>query len=94
METHENRVARRSRVLKDGKIVALNYCSVVNCRVRDISATGAKIQISSQTEVPDQFRLMMPGDNSIREAKVMWRRGDYLGAMFTSGARQAPPRKW
>ena len=94
MTTQENRVARRSRVLKDGKIVSLNYCSVMDCGVRDISATGAKIKISDQAAVPNEFRLMMPGDNTIREARLVWRRGEYAGVTFTGSVRPAPPRKW
>ncbi len=94
MNTIESRAAQRLRVLKAGKAVTMNYQSVVDCGVRDISATGAKLTCAHQSSVPDEFRLMMPGDNTIREAKVVWRKGEYLGVLFTSSARPAPPRKW
>ena len=90
----ENRIDRRSRVLKDGKIVTLNNQSVVDCCVRDWSQNGARIRCAHQAAVPNDFRLMMPGDNTIRDARVVWRRDDYLGIVFTSEACKAPPRKW
>ena len=94
MELEEKRIARRNRVLKDGKIVTMNNWSVVDCCVRDWSATGARIRCFDQAAVPNEFRLLLPFDNSIREARVVWRRDDYLGIIFTSQPRMAPPRKW
>ena len=94
MATEDKRIARRTRVLKDGKIVTMNNWSVIDCCVRDWSATGARIRCADQAAVPNEFRLMMPFDNSIREARVVWRREDLLGVVFTSSARTAPPRKW
>ncbi len=90
----ENRIAQRSRVLKDGKIVTLDFQSVIDCCVRDISATGARIKCLHAAKVPGEFRLMMPGDNTIRDARVVWRREALLGIIFTGSARPAPPRKW
>lgn len=94
MNTPENRVAQRSRVLKAGKIVTGNFQSVIDCCVRDISATGARIRCPNAAAVPDEFRLMMPGDNTIRGARVVWRREELLGVTFTGDPRPAPPRKW
>ena len=90
----ENRIDRRSRVLKNGKIVTLNNQSVVDCCVGDWSKSGARIRCAHQAAVPNNFRLMMPGDSTIRDARVVWRHDDYLGIVFTSEACRAPPRKW
>ena len=94
MTTVDKRAARRSRVLKDGKIVSMNYGSVVDCCVRDISATGARIRCGNQNVVPDEFQLLIQSDNWIRPARVVWHRGDQLGLQFTGEAKRAPPRKW
>ncbi len=94
MNTIDNRVAQRLKVLKDGKIVTGAFQSVIDCCVRDISATGAKIKCLHAAAVPNEFRLMMPGDNTIRDARVVWRREEELGVLFTSSPRTAPPRKW
>lgn len=94
MTTEDKRVARRSRVLKDGKIVSMNYGSVVDCCVRDISATGARIRCNDQNAVPNEFQLLIQSDNWIRPARVVWQHGDMLGLEFTGEAKRAPPRKW
>lgn len=94
MTTEDKRVAPRSRILKDGKIVSMNYGSVVDCSVRDLSATGALIRCNNQNAMPDEFQLLIQSDNWIRSVKVMWRRNDLAGLQFTGEARRAPPRKW
>ncbi len=90
----EKRKSVRRRVLKDGKIVMLNNWSVIDCCVRDISGTGARIRCADPQAVPEEFRLLIASDHTIRTAKVMWRRGEHCGVMFTGPPRPAPPRKW
>jgi hypothetical protein len=94
MTTEDKRAARRSRVLKDGKIVSNSLGSVVDCSVRDLSATGARIRCHDQKAVPDEFQLLVQSDNWIRPAKVVWRHNDLTGVQFTGEAKRAPPRKW
>ena len=94
MDGVEKRRAVRRRVLKNGKIVMLNNWSVVDCCVRDMSDTGARIRCQDQAAVPNEFRLLIPHDNTIRNARVVWRRDDLCGVHFTSPAQPPPPRKW
>lgn len=89
-----HRIARRQRVLKDGKIVFNANSSVVDCTIRDMSEIGARIICRDQLAVPGDCRLVTLSDNQIRDVKVMWRRGDQLGLRFTGKALRAPPRKW
>lgn len=81
------------RVLKGAKIVSMNQWSVVDCTVRDMSETGAKLICGDQVSVANEFRFLLPSDNTIRTAKVVWRRGDQLGIEFTSEKTRAPVRK-
>lgn len=94
MDISDNRRAARHRVLKDGKIVLMNNWSVVDCCVRDISETGARIRCQDPAAVPNEFRLLIPRDNTIRAARVIWRREDHCGIHFTGPPKSAPPRKW
>ncbi len=94
MLAEEKRNLRRPRVLKDGKIVSMNLGSVVDCSVRDVSATGARIRCKNQSAIPDEFELLVQSDDWIRPVKVAWRRNDEAGLHFTGEARRAPPRKW
>ena len=94
MAYDDKRSARRMRVLKDGKIVTMNNLSVIDCTVRDLSDTGARLRCQDQRAVPDEFRLLFPHERSIRPAKVVWRTHDQVGITFTGPAKPAPPRKW
>jgi PilZ domain len=94
IDIKDKRQSVRHRVLKDGKIVMLNNWSVIDCCIRDISETGARIRCSDAASVPDEFRLLIPSDNTIRNAKVVWRRSDQCGVLFTGPPRPPPPRKW
>lgn len=94
MDNVDKRRSIRHRVLKDGKIVLLNNWSVVDCCVRDMSEDGARIRCQDPASVPDEFRLLIPRDNTIRNVRVAWRRKDECGLLFTGPPRVAPPRKW
>lgn len=94
MDVFNGRQSVRHRVLKDGKIIMLNNWSVVDCCVRDISEMGARIRCSDPGAVPNEFRLLIPSDSTIRDARVVWRREEYCGIVFTGPAKAPPPRKW
>jgi hypothetical protein len=94
MTGEEKRTTRRPRVLKDGKIVSMSLGSVVDCSVRDVSATGARIRCKSQNAIPDDFELLIQSDNTIRPVRSGGRRNDGAGLVFTGEARRAPPRRW
>jgi PilZ domain len=88
------RIADRSRVLKGAKIVSMNNWSVVDCQVRDLSETGARLIVGDQTAVPNAFYFLLTADNTIRDAKVVWRKELSIGIHFTSEPRRAPARKF
>jgi hypothetical protein len=94
MSVSDGRAAKRLRVLKAAKIWLPGTHSIVDCTVRDVSDTGAKVLCGEPALVPDEFRLVIIQDNTIRDVKVMWRKTDSLGVNFTSPATRAPPRKW
>ncbi|MBM3520463.1 MAG: PilZ domain-containing protein [Alphaproteobacteria bacterium] len=93
-ERSEARNTRRQRVLKGAKIVFNHSSSVIDCAVRDLSATGAKLVCSDQMAVPAEFSLVTPMDNEMRKARVIWRRDGLIGVEFVGEPRRAPPRKW
>lgn len=95
VESNENkRVAKRMRVLKSAKLISMNNWSLVDCTIRDISETGARIVCGDQMAVANEFRFLVPSDNTICNAKVVWRRGELLGIEFTSAKTRAPIRKF
>jgi PilZ domain len=94
MADAESRVAKRLRVLKSAKIIFNFNSSVIDCQVRDMSATGARIVTGNADLLPDAVRFLLTQDNVIRDANVVWRRGELVGLHFTSDAVRAPPRKF
>ena len=77
----ENRQTPRQRTFKGGKISREGF-SVLDCVVRNISATGACVEVVSQKSVPDEFELVVTKDNSIRRCRVVWRAGNRIGVQF------------
>jgi len=50
------------------------------CTVRDISNTGACLQLQTIANVPDRFDLLRDGNAYV--CKVMWRANDCFGVRF------------
>jgi PilZ domain len=94
MTESESRIAKRQKVLKSAKIIFNRNQSVVDCTVRDFSATGAKLLTPNAGMVPEEVRLLLTQDNTIRDARVVWRKSDMLGVHFVSDAIRAPARKF
>ena len=90
----DSRASLRQRVLKAGKILFNNQAAVINCRIQNISETGAKLVCADQQAVPEEFEFVTVSDNEIRSARVMWRKADLIGIDFTSPPRRAPARNW
>jgi PilZ domain len=93
MTETNNRISNRARVLKGAKIISFNHMLVLDCTVRDLSVTGAKLMCADPLSVANTFRLMLPAENSIQDARVVWRREGMLGIEFTSEKTKAPMRK-
>lgn len=93
--SEENRRrARRLRVLKQGKILLPNGMTVIDCTVRDLSETGARLVCGDSGAIPRTFRLVFPADRSMREAEAVWRRPGQIGVRFLSDVTKAPLLKW
>jgi 2-succinyl-5-enolpyruvyl-6-hydroxy-3-cyclohexene-1-carboxylate synthase len=91
-ETTE-RTAKRQRVLKSAKIV-LDDWRALDCTLRDVSETGAKIIVSSTGNIPEKFRLFFASDNTIRDVKIAWKQHNMLGVHFSSDAKSCALRKF
>ena len=88
----EKRIAPRHSLFQDGKVVTMK--SVVDCHVKNISDSGACIKCHDQAGVPVNFRLLIAAGDTIRDARVVWRRGDFLGLQFVAAEMKAPTRRW
>lgn len=77
----ENRHTPRRTTLKGGRIVFNAGRSTIDCKVRNLSSKGAKLQVSSVVGVPDTFDLLLEG-TSRQPCRVVWRTLKELGVEF------------
>jgi PilZ domain len=90
MSNHtDRRAALRRRTLKGAQIVFNNRRNVIDCTVRNISATGALLALPNTTGVPDQFALYM--ESGRRLARVVWKSDRTVGVVWSTDAGQACP---
>ena len=78
---NDNRQSPRRRILRSGRIVFNNGRSTIDATVRNLSARGAKLQVSSVVGIPDTFDLLLEG-NSRQPCRVVWRTLKELGVEF------------
>jgi hypothetical protein len=76
----DQRTAPRYRVL--GHVQIIDQGSTINCVVRDLSDTGAKLGVSSQAKLPPEFDLWFVQRKLKLRVRLQWRRGDYAGVAF------------
>src|ERR1700721_3677039 len=74
----EHRIATRNRVLKGGTIEFGG--GAIDCTVRNISATGAALDIASPLGIPVQFTLVTDGNHL--PCRVVWRKEKRIGVTF------------
>jgi hypothetical protein len=77
---NEHRIAPRRRVLKAGSIVFGG--GAIDCTVRNLSETGAALEVVTPLFIPDRFTLVVPSDQLKRPCHVAWRRDRRIGVAF------------
>jgi len=77
----EKRGAPRRRTLKAGKIVLSDW-TTIDCRIRDLSDTGAKLELGGITKLPTTFRLQIISDNKLIPCTLVSQRGLPVGVEF------------
>jgi PilZ domain len=77
---NDHRIAPRHRTLKAGTIEFSG--TKIDCLIRNISATGAALEIRSPLWFPDVFRLVTTSDGNDRLSRVVWRNDRRIGVVF------------
>jgi PAS domain len=76
----DKRRAKRRVVRKTGRIQARGISEV--CTVRDISVSGASLDVVNAARVPNHFTLVMEMESAARSCAVVWRKERQLGVEF------------
>jgi diguanylate cyclase (GGDEF)-like protein len=81
VRTSDRRNEARKRVLKRGQILVPSL-GVIDCRVRNVSLTGAGLRLDAPFAPPPEFDLLITGDGTRRSVRVLWQIGADLGVEF------------
>ena len=76
----ETRIAPRHRVLKPATIDFGR--GTIDCTVRDLSITGAALEVPNQIGIPANFTLVVSGDGLRLPCHVVWRKEYRIGVAF------------
>ena len=79
----EHRSATRVRAVLKGEIRYDNGLRSTSCVIRDLSATGARLELPGDLALPDHFDLHIEKKNQTRPAVMKRKRGVEVGIAFT-----------
>lgn len=86
----ESRHEHRRRTLKRGRVL-LSSSTTLDCVIRDLTETGARLQFSAPTILPREFLLLNVTENTVRPARLVWQKAESAGISF-SGPAEPPHR--
>ena len=78
----ERKTGQRRRTLKPAKIVFDRRNCVIDCMVRNVSASGACLVLPSTVGVPDRFDLVVATETYPRHCRVAWKDDTRVGVTF------------
>jgi hypothetical protein len=76
----EKRAAFRKRVLKTAQIILSDKAPKLDCAVRNLSNTGACLQLSTTYGIPMNFDIVLDGVR--RPCRAVWRTDTKMGVAF------------
>jgi hypothetical protein len=87
-----HRLSPRQRSLLRGIVYFAGNPCAVDCLVRDISATGARIEFTTPpAAVTNSLELQIPLKAQRHHCRVAWRTGREVGVAFAEASTSAPP---
>jgi PilZ domain len=78
----DKRHTSRHRTLKGAKIVFKDGAFTYDCTVKNLSAVGALLLVSSTGGIPNQFQLVLDDHSPPHKCEVAWRSANRLGVTF------------
>lgn len=77
----ESRIAPRKRILKSGTI-DLGAGGTIACAVKNLSETGAALEVSTPLFIPERFKLVIDTEHIDRPCEIVWRKEKRIGIAF------------
>lgn len=76
----DKRKLRRTRVLKAAMISFGG--SAISCTVRNLTKSGAMLDVASPLGVPREFALVISSDDIRHECRIVWIKEQRIGVSF------------
>ena len=81
-EFKERRMSQRFPTRLEARIVPNGDAPPLECVVRDLSETGARLVLCESGELPLEFDLEIPDEGARAPVRVVWTNGREVGAKF------------
>jgi hypothetical protein len=78
----DRRDSSRQRCLLHGRLEFDSRKLSLNCNIRNLTATGARLQFGAAFALPYEFILVIESQNRTLRARLMWSIGIECGVMF------------
>jgi hypothetical protein len=89
---HNNRAPSRLKSGIDGKVIAPSSSLWADCRILDMSESGAVVAAIVPDPAPERLYLWQASTSVLFECNVIWQRSGTLGLRFTDPLARAPTR--
>lgn len=90
--SREMRSEPRRRILKAGVVeFGSQAVSEIPCSVRNLSASGAALEMNSPMWFPDEVTLLIASDGLRKPCRVIWRKERRVGVAFREASDMVNP---
>ncbi|RJF76660.1 PilZ domain-containing protein [Rhodopseudomonas palustris] len=76
----DRRGARRQRVYKRGTVAFSG--AGFDCTIRNLSASGARIDLEEPARLPEHFILVIESDKVMHRCRPVWNSAQRVGVVF------------
>ena len=78
----ERRSKKRTTINHGALLFFAGHASVYSCCVRNVTNDGAGIRLAGLNIVPSEFDISFDNFRTMRRCRLIWRDGDFVGAVF------------
>ena len=75
----DQRMESRRRLLRAGTLEFDG--GAIDCTIRNLSATGAMLDVASPIGIPPRFNLLL-GEGHLLPCRIVWRKPNRIGVAF------------
>lgn len=86
----EKRASDRIRSFLRAQIIFNNRMTTIDCIIKNISASGARVALNDTLAVPTEFEIYIPQRGCSHHARLVWRDKDSIGIDFVDAQQPMP----